>query len=74
MPTQTRQTPRLTLRDSTFWENLAANYYKIKQRWAKIATLHAAREARLDLLPSDRAGALNSLKAEFDMTEKDIEE
>ena len=72
MPTQSHQTPRLTLLDSTFWEVLPANYDKIKQRWIKIATLHD--EAKSDLLPSDRAGAVNSLKAELEMLEKDIDE
>lgn len=72
MPTQPRQTPRLTLLDSTFWEVLPANYGKIKYRWIKIATLHD--EAKSDLLPSDRAGAVNSLKAELEILEKDIDE
>lgn len=72
MPTQSHQTPRLTLLDSTFWEVLPANYDKIKQRWIKIATFHD--EAKSDLLSSDRAGAVNSLKAELEMLEKDIEE
>jgi hypothetical protein len=72
MPTQPYQTPRLTLLDSTFWEVLPANYDKIKQRWIKVATLDD--EARSDLLSSDRAGAVNSLKAELEMLEKDIED
>ena len=72
MPTQTHQTSRLTLLESTFWEVLPANYDKIKQRWIKIATLHD--EAKSGLLPSDRAGAVNSLKAELEMLEKDINE
>lgn len=72
MPTHTHQTPRLTLLDRTFWEVLPANYDKIKQRWIKISTLHD--EAKSDLLPSDRAGAVNSLEAELEMLEKDIEE
>lgn len=72
MPTQGHQTPRLTLLDSTFWEILPANYDKIKQRWIKIVTLHD--EAKSDLLLSDRAGAVNSLKAELEMLEKDVEE
>ncbi|KAJ4373451.1 hypothetical protein N0V86_007590 [Didymella sp. IMI 355093] len=72
MPIQPHHTPRLTLLDSTFWEVLPANYEKIKCRWSKIATLHD--EAKSDLLPSDRAGAVNSLKAELEMLEKDIEE
>lgn len=68
----THQTPRLTLLDRTFWEVLPAHYDKIKQRWHKIATLHD--EAKSDLLSSDRAGAVNSLKAELEMLEKDIDE
>lgn len=72
MPTKSYQTPRLTLLDSTFWEVLPANYDKIKQRWIKIATLHDG--VKSDLLPSDRAGAVNSLKAELEMLEKDIDE
>ncbi|KAJ8118926.1 hypothetical protein OPT61_g191 [Boeremia exigua] len=65
-------TPRLTLLDQTFWEVLPANYDKIKQRWVKIATLQD--EAKSGLLSSDRAGAVNSLKVELEMLEKDIEE
>ncbi|KAJ4313236.1 hypothetical protein N0V94_007058 [Neodidymelliopsis sp. IMI 364377] len=72
MPANTHQRGRLTLLDQTFWEVLPANYDKIKQRWTKIATLY--NEAKSDLLPSDRAGAINSLKAELEMSEKDIEE
>lgn len=72
MPTKSYQTPRLTLLDSTFWEVLPANYDKIKQRWIKIATQHD--EAKSDLLSSDRSGAVNSLKAELQMLEKDIDE
>ncbi|KAF3054199.1 hypothetical protein E8E11_012014 [Didymella keratinophila] len=72
MPTQPHQAPRLALLDSTFWEVLPADYEKIKQRWIKIATLHG--EARSDLLPSDRVGAVNSLKAELELLEKDIDE
>lgn len=72
MPTKSHQIPRLTLLDQTFWEILPANYDKIKQRWGKIAALHV--EAKSDLLPSDRAGAVNSLKAELDMLEQDVAE
>jgi hypothetical protein len=72
MPIQSHHTPRLTLLDSTFWEVLPANHEKIKRRWIKIATLHD--EAKSDLLPSDREGAVNSLKAEIEMLEKDIDE
>ena len=72
MPTNMHQTPRIKLLDQTFWEVLPANYDKIKQRWIKIAALHD--EAKSDLLPSDRAGAVNSLKAELDMLEKDVEQ
>jgi len=72
MPTQPHQTPRLTLLDSTFWEVLPANYEKIEQRWIKIATLRD--EAKSDSLPSDRAGAVNSLKAKLEMLEKDTDE
>ncbi|KAF9691268.1 hypothetical protein EKO04_010648 [Ascochyta lentis] len=72
MSANTRPTPRLTLLDQTFWEVLPANYDKIKQRWLRIATLHE--EARSDLLPSDRAGALSSLKAELEMLKKDLDE
>ncbi|KAF2626692.1 hypothetical protein BU25DRAFT_92873 [Macroventuria anomochaeta] len=72
MLTHTHQTPRRTLLGQTFWEVLPAHYEKIKQRWIKIATLQD--EAKSDLLSSDRAGAVNSLKAELGMMEKDIEE
>lgn len=72
MPTHTHQIPRLTLLDQTFWEILPANYDRIKQRWIKICTLYD--DAKSNLLPSDRAGATNSLKAELEMLEKDIEE
>lgn len=65
MPTQPDQTPRLSLLNSAFWEVLPANYDKIKQRSNKLFTLY--NEARSDLLPSDRAGATNSLKAELEM-------
>lgn len=71
MPSRTYQTPRLTLIDQTFWEVLPANYDNIKRRWIKIATLHD--EAKSDLLPSDRAGAVDSLKAELKMLAKEIE-
>ncbi|KAH6638981.1 hypothetical protein C7974DRAFT_278073, partial [Boeremia exigua] len=66
------QTPRLTLLNQTFWEVLPANYDKIKQRWKKIAKLHD--EAKSDWLPSDRAGALDSLKAELEMLAADVDE
>jgi hypothetical protein len=72
MPANTHQKARLTLLDQTFWEVLPSNYNKIKQRWIKIATLY--NEAKSDLLPSDRAGAINSLKAELEMLDRDIGE
>ncbi|KAF1928246.1 uncharacterized protein M421DRAFT_63273 [Didymella exigua CBS 183.55] len=72
MPAQSSRTPRLTLLDSTFWQVLPANYKKITERSIKVVTLHD--EAKSDLLPSDRAGAVNSLKAELEILEKDIEE
>lgn len=63
---------RLTLLDQTFWEVLPAHYHNIKQRWVKIATLHSS--AQCDLRPSDRARAVEPLKAELEMLEKDISE
>ena len=72
MQPPTHHTPRLTLLDQTFWEVLLTHYDKIKQRWIKIATLHSS--AQSDLLASDRAGAVNSLKVELEMLDKDVEE
>ena len=72
MSTTAHRPTRLILLDQTFWEILPAHYHKIKQRWVKIATLHSS--AQCDLRPSDRARAVESLKAELEMLEEDISE
>ncbi|CAI9628662.1 unnamed protein product [Alternaria burnsii] len=65
-------TPRLTLFSTTFWEVLPSHYDKIITRWSKIAHLH--HEAKSDILATDRAGAVTSLKAELEMLDLDVEE
>ena len=65
-------TPRLTLFSTTFWEVLPSHYDKIITRWSKIAHLH--HEAKSDILATDRAGAVASLKAELEMLDRDVEE
>ena len=64
-------TPRLTLFSTTFWEVLPSHYDKIITRWSKIAHLH--HEAKSDILATDRAGAVASLKAELEMLDRDVE-
>jgi hypothetical protein len=55
-----------------FWEVLPSHYDKIIRRWTKIAHLHHA--AKSDLLVTDRAGAVVSIKAELTMLNQDVEE
>ncbi|KAF1848133.1 uncharacterized protein K460DRAFT_375048 [Cucurbitaria berberidis CBS 394.84] len=64
--------PREILLDTTFWEVLPSHYERIKARWNKIARLY--KEAKSDLLTTDRDGATNSLKAELEMLENDLVE
>lgn len=63
---------RTTLLDTTFWEVLPSHYDKIQMRWERIAHLYTA--AKYDPLPSDRDGAANSLKAELELLEHDVQE
>lgn len=72
MPANLHKAPRILLLDHLFWDLLPANHDKIKQCWAEIARSYD--EANLDLLSSDRAAAVESLKAELELLEKDIEE
>jgi hypothetical protein len=65
-------TPRATLLSTMFWEVLPSHYDKIITRWTKIAHLHHA--AKSDLLATDRAGAVASIKAELTMLNQDVEE
>ncbi|KAH7413622.1 hypothetical protein DE146DRAFT_761902 [Phaeosphaeria sp. MPI-PUGE-AT-0046c] len=58
--------------DSTFWAVLPAHYDKIKKRWTLIARLY--HEANSALMATDRAAGVNSLTAELDMLESDIED
>jgi hypothetical protein len=64
-------TPRATLFSTTFWEVLPSHYDKIVDRWSKIAHLH--HEAKSDILATDRAGAVSSIKAELEMLDQDVE-
>jgi len=68
----THSTPRATLLSTTFWEILPSHYDKIINRWSKIAHLH--HEAKSDILATDRAGAVASIKAELEMLEQDVEQ
>jgi transcription initiation factor IIF auxiliary subunit len=63
---------RVAILDTIFWEVLPAHYEKIQTRWEKIAHLYAA--AKHDQLTTDRDGAINSLKAELDILEVDVQE
>ncbi|KAI4621144.1 uncharacterized protein J4E87_006772 [Alternaria ethzedia] len=65
-------TPRATLLSTTFWEILPSHHDKIINRWSKIAHLH--HEAKSDILATDRAGAVASIKAELEMLEQDVEQ
>ena len=65
-------TPRATLLSTTFWEILPSHYDKIINRWSKIAHLH--HEAKSDILATDRARAVASIKAELEMLEQDVEQ
>jgi hypothetical protein len=78
-PTPTGQTistaPRQTrthLFDSTFWQVLPAHDDKIEVRWTLIARLY--HESSAAIMATDRAGGINSLKAELEMLENDIKE
>lgn len=58
--------------DTTFWQVLPAHYDRIKARWLAIPALYE--EASAALMATDRESAINSLKAELEMLEKDIDE
>ncbi|KAI8933286.1 hypothetical protein NX059_009913 [Plenodomus lindquistii] len=70
-PSSSHSTPRTTLFSTTFWEVLPSHYTSITTRFSHIAHLHS--QTHTSALATDRAAALNSLKAELDMLEQDIE-
>jgi hypothetical protein len=67
---QSYQTPRAHLLDSTILQ-ISAHYDKIVTRWKQIARLY--HEASAALMATDRAAGVNSLRAELEMLETDIE-
>jgi DNA polymerase elongation subunit (family B) len=69
-PNTVHQTPRAHLLDSTMLQ-ISAHYDKIVTRWKEIARLY--HEASAALMASDRAAGVNSLRAELEMLETDIE-
>jgi len=69
-PPQSSSIPRITIFNATFWEVLPSHFTAITTRFTRIANLHSRTHS--DVLATDRAGALNSLKAELDMLEHDL--
>jgi hypothetical protein len=69
-PNTAHQTPRAHLLDSTVLQ-IFAHYDKIMTRWKEIARLY--HEASAALMATDRAAGVNSLRAELEMLEIDIE-
>ncbi|KAJ4377485.1 hypothetical protein N0V83_000310 [Neocucurbitaria cava] len=63
---------RAALLSTTFWEVLPSHYDKIQNRRSKIARLYD--EAKSELLATDREVAMNSLKAELEMLDNDVNE
>jgi hypothetical protein len=58
-------THRATLFSSTFFTILPSHYSTMLSRWEKIAHLHFS--AKHDVVPTERADAISSLKAELAM-------
>ncbi|KAF1936085.1 hypothetical protein EJ02DRAFT_459829 [Clathrospora elynae] len=65
-------TPRATMFSTTFFFVLPSYYDKIDSRWEKISRLYD--EAKSDVIPTKRDGAVNSLKAELEILESDVNE
>lgn len=63
--------PRVTLFSTTFWEILPSHYDQIITRWSRIA--HLYHEAKSDILATNRANAVASIKAELEMLDQDVE-
>jgi hypothetical protein len=61
----THPTLRATLFSSIFFTVLPSHYTTMLTRWTKIAHLHFS--AKNKNIPMERAGAVNSLKAELEM-------